>query len=126
MTGTQGAVIWFEIWVSDLERAKAFYTGLFGWRYEALAGYDAERYWQIVAGPADVVNGALVHDPNRGEPAGRTSVLYVHVADLDTAVERAVALGGSLVQGRTRITDTAGTFAIVADPERNQVGLWVP
>jgi uncharacterized protein len=126
MAGTQGSVIWFEIWVSDLDRAKAFYSGLFGWRFEALAGYDAERYWQIVAGPQDSVNGALVHDPDRGEPSGRTSLLYVHVADLDSAVGRAVELGGSLVQARTMITDTAGSFAIVADPEHNQVGLWAP
>jgi len=126
MTGTQGTVIWFESWVADLARAKAFYGDLFGWRFEALTGYDAERYWQILAGPAGVASGALVHDPDRGRPTGRTSVLYVHVADLDAAVDRAVALGGTLVQGRTKITETAGTFAIVADPEGNQVGLWVP
>jgi uncharacterized protein len=126
MAGTEGSVIWFEIWVSDLDRAKVFYSGLFGWKFEALAGYDAERYWQIVAGPSDSVNGALVHDPDRGDPGARTSLVYVHVADLDLAVGRAVDLGGSLVQTRTKITDTAGSFAIVADPEHNQVGLWAP
>jgi uncharacterized protein len=126
IVGTQGTVIWFEIWVSDLERSKAFYSGLFDWRFEPLSGYDAEKYWQIMASPSAGVNGALVHDPERDKPTGRTSVLYVHVPDLEHATEVALSLGGSLVQGRTKITDSAGSFAIVADPEGNELGLWVP
>jgi predicted enzyme related to lactoylglutathione lyase len=127
MAGTRTTVIWFEIWVRDLDRAKAFYTALFGWRYEALAGYDADRYWEIVPGESAGVNGALVHDPARpAAAAGRSTLVYVHVDDLDAAVERAVAAGGTLVQGRKKITETAGSFALVADPEGNELGLWVP
>ncbi len=130
MTSTQGTVIWFEIWVSDLERSKAFYADLFGWTFEALSGYDRERYWQILAPASAGVNGALVHDPDRDRGhdrgRGRTTVVYVHVPDLEQATQRAVSLEGVLVQERTAITATAGSFAIIADPEGNQVGLWVP
>jgi predicted enzyme related to lactoylglutathione lyase len=41
MSGTHGTAIWFEIGVSDLERAKAFYGGMFGWGYAPLSDYDA-------------------------------------------------------------------------------------
>lgn len=126
MTSTQGTVIWFEIWVSNLQRSKAFYASLFAWRFEALAGYDSERYWQILAPASAGMNGALVHDPDRERVGGRTTVVYVHVPDLEQATRRAVSLGGVLVQERTAITATAGSFAIIADPEGNQVGLWVP
>jgi predicted enzyme related to lactoylglutathione lyase len=125
MADTRGTVIWFEIWVGDLDRAKNFYTGMFGWKYEPLAEYDAESYWQILPGGAAAVNGALVSGARRESPRGRTSVLYLHVADLEEAVDRARLLGGSLVQGRTKISATAGSFAIVTDPDGNELGLWV-
>lgn len=125
MADTRGTVIWFEIWVSDLERAKSFYTGMFGWKYEPLAEYDAEAYWQILAGDAAAVNGALVGSPDRDTPKGRTSLLYMHVKDLEESADRARRLGGTVVQGRTKISDSGGSFAIVADPEGNELGLWV-
>jgi predicted enzyme related to lactoylglutathione lyase len=112
--------------VSDLERAKSFYTGMFGWKYEPLAEYDAEAYWQILAGDAAAVNGALVGSPGRETPRGRTSLLYLHVSDLEQSVDRARGLGGSVVLGRTKISESGGSFAIVADPEGNELGLWVP
>ena len=126
MAGSQGSVIWFEIWVFDIEQSKAFYNGLFGWTFEPLADYDAEKYWQIVVPDSAAVNGALVHDPERDKPTGRTSVLYIHVPDLEQATQQALSLGGTLVQGRTKITESAGSFGIIADPEGNELGLWVP
>jgi predicted enzyme related to lactoylglutathione lyase len=126
MSGTHGTVIWFEIWVSDLERAKAFYSGLFGWTYEPLSDYDASGgYQQINAGDAAGVNGALVNAPGRERPASRGTVLYVHVPDLADAIDRAQSLGGTLVQKPTLISASAGTFAIVTDTEGNDLGLWV-
>jgi len=127
MSGTQGTVIWFEIWVSDLDRAKAFYHGLFGWEFASLSEYDAEgRYQEIKAGDAAGVNGALVHQPDRPRPTARGTVVYVHVPDLDDAVERALSLGGNLVQKATPIGTSMGTFALVTDTEGNELGLWVP
>src|SRR6185295_16475110 len=100
MVGSQGSVIWFEIWVSDIEQSKTFYRNLFGWTFEPLADYDAEKYWQIVAPGSAGVNGALVHDSERDKATGRTCVLYVHVPDLEQATQQAISLGGTLVQGR--------------------------
>lgn len=125
MTDTRGTVVWFEIWVSDLERAKSFYAGMFGWEYEPLAEYDAEAYWQILAGDVAAVNGALVCSPGRETPQGRASLLYLHVSDLEDSLDRVRELGGGLVQGRTKISDSGGSFAIVTDPEGNELGLWV-
>jgi predicted enzyme related to lactoylglutathione lyase len=127
MSGTHGTVIWFEIWVSDLERAKAFYGGMFGWTYEPLSAYDpGGGYQQIRAGDSAGVDGALVFRPDRPPPASRGTVLYVHVPDLAGAIDRAESLGGTLVQKPTPIGATGGTFAIVTDTEGNDLGLWVP
>lgn len=127
MAGTQGTVIWFEIWVSDMERAKAFYSGLFGWEFSPLSEYDAQgNYQEIKAGDAAGVNGALVLQPGRQRPDARGSVLYVHVADLDEAAGKAVALGGRLVQKQTPIGTDMGSFVLVSDTEGNDLGLWIP
>ena len=32
-------VIWFELWVTDVERAKAFHGELFGWTLRPMAEY---------------------------------------------------------------------------------------
>jgi predicted enzyme related to lactoylglutathione lyase len=127
MAGTQGTVIWFEIWVSDMERAKAFYSGLFGWRFAPLAEYDPDgNYQEIRAGDAAGVNGALVHQSDRPDRTARGTIVYVHVPDLDEAVEKAVALGGRLVQKQTPIGTGMGSFVLVADTEGNELGLWIP
>jgi predicted enzyme related to lactoylglutathione lyase len=126
MAGTHGTVIWFEVWVSDLDRAKAFYSGLFGWEFAPLTEYDPSGgYQEIRAGDAAGVNGALVHGPDRERPAGRGTIVYVHVPDLTAAVGKAVSLGGRLVQEPTGIGATAGSFALITDTEGNEFGLWV-
>ena len=35
-----GDMIWFEIWVDDLQRAREFYADLFGWTFEPFTEYD--------------------------------------------------------------------------------------
>lgn len=113
-------VVWFEIAVEDLERAKRFYNGMFGWTFERLEGHEP-AYWTIRTekGPA----GGLVLQDEWRQPSGGV-VLYVEVADLQRLAERALDLGGGLVQGSKRITPEAGSFALIHDPEGNLLGLW--
>lgn len=126
MASSQGTVIWFEIWVRDLNRAKAFYGELFGWSFTPFDGYDPDNYWLIDAGENAGVNGAIVHEPDAAAPPTRSTVVYVHVPDLDKAIATATELGGVVTMPERKITETGGSFAIVADSEGNQVGLWVP
>jgi predicted enzyme related to lactoylglutathione lyase len=63
---------------------------------------------------------------DRQPPAGRGTVLYLHVPDLTEAIERADSLGGTVAQKPTVISPTAETFAIVTDTEGIDLGLWVP
>ncbi len=57
------------------------------------------------------------------EFAGRW-VPYVHVEDLDPAVDKAVAAGGTIVQPKT--DGPAGTAVTIADPAGALIALWVP
>lgn len=51
-------------------------------------------------------------------------VPYVHVEDLDAAVEAAVAAGATVIQPRT--TGPAGDATVIADPIGAHLALWVP
>lgn len=113
-------VVWFELWVPDVERARQFYGALFGWTFRSMPEYDAQ-YWLIEGSGG--VGGAIL--PGDGPVPGlRTgTVVYLAVSDLTEATDRCVALGGSVEQGVTAIGD--GTyFTLVRDPFGTRLGLW--
>ena len=110
-------VVHFEIMGADGEALERFYGGLFGWRIEPVeetrGGY---RIAYTEAGTG--IDGGIGAFP--GAPSYVT--FYVEVEDLEAAVERAVALGGSVLAPPREVT--AGVrAAIVRDPEEHIVGL---
>lgn len=126
MPARPSAVIWFEIWVSDLERAETFYATLLRWTFRPFEEYDPDQY-HIVATPDGTLGGALVRtpgSPKRRSGNGRGTIVYAAVDDLEKAVEHARALGGSLIEAPRVIGSADGWFAIVSDPDGNRVGLW--
>lgn len=114
-------VVWFEIYVTDLERAKAFYAELFGWEFLPLTDYDP-NYWTIDTG-AESVGGALVQRSALSQ-SGQGVVLYIEVDNLQESLDQAARLGATLAQPPTRITSDAGSFALIQDLDQNLLGLW--
>jgi len=114
---------WVEIHVTDMERAADFYQGLFGWsvvRKDTADGADVCIF--------DTGGTPRTENLSRGglwlRPASeRLGVLvYVLVADIDTALQEAVALGGRVVVPRT---PQGRCFrACFSDPDGNVLGLW--
>lgn len=120
MTGRP--VIWFEIPVTSLERAAHFYGELFGWRFGRVADIDRE-YLIIDAGES--INGglALVDDAT---PRGNGTLVYVAVEGLLETMHKASELGGQVAQDPQLISEQAGAFAVLRDPDGNRIGIWVP
>ncbi len=113
-------VVHFEIPFDEVERAKAFYGDLFGWKIAPAEG--SPGYWLITTtdeeGERDVEGGMMA----RQEP-GQPIINYIDVADLDESVRRVADLGGTIVMGKTAVPKT-GYFAICRDTEGNVFGLW--
>lgn len=89
----------FEIYVSDIEQAKAFYGGLFGWTFSQAPGLEAASY-HLIDGNAfgDGVTGGLLKRPDAAHPAGsavRGATVRFEVADCDERYAWALANGGS-------------------------------
>jgi predicted enzyme related to lactoylglutathione lyase len=126
MPDSPSSVIWFEIWVANLERAESFYAGLLGWTFRPFEEYDPVNY-HIVATPEGTLGGALVRvqaHPEHGARDRRGTVVYAAVDDVGVAVDQARSLGGSVIEAPRVVGSADGWFAIVGDPDGNRVGIW--
>lgn len=111
---------WWEIQVPDLEQAKAFYGGVFGWTFKPfMEGYDAahDAEGQMVCAIAKV----------EGEVAGR----QIHVVfdlsareTLEETLEKVTKFGGTVKAPRTLIAEGIGWYATVADPSGLSFDFW--
>lgn len=112
---------WFEIYVEDMERAKAFYGGVFETRFEKLNSGDLDMW----AFPSDMeaygAGGALVK--MEGMPPGGSSIM-VYFACEDCAVEagRVESNGGSIFRDKFSIGEY-GYIVLAHDSEGNLIGL---
>jgi len=111
---------WFEIPVTDLDRAVAFYEAVFAVTLERDASEGEEAaYFPAGDGPVGSA-GALVKGESYVPSIDGTRV-YLEFADIDGAVERAVAAGGSVLFAPTEVDDTL--VAEIRDSEGNRVAL---
>ena len=123
-----GRVVHFELPYDDAERARAFYTRVFGWDTMPMPMPDLD-YTIVSTGPASedgqpsepgYINGGLL---SRADASTPSPVVVVDVADLDAALGEVQAAGGTVVTGRTPVGDM-GVTAYVRDTEGNVLGLW--
>ena len=115
------AVGWFEIYVQDMKRARAFYEGVFGIKLQELPNPELE-YWMFpMEREGKGSAGALCK--YEGLPSGKNSVL-VYFTCQDCAVEEAKAkkLGGRVEKSKQSIGEY-GFISLVYDTEGNMIGL---
>jgi predicted enzyme related to lactoylglutathione lyase len=115
------AVNWFEIYVQDMKRAKAFYEAVFQKTLTRLASPQIEM-WSFPGGPDNTgAAGSLVHMP--GFPSGGNSTL-VYFACEDSAVEagRIPKAGGRIHRDKISIGEY-GFIVLAYDTEGNMFGL---
>lgn len=116
----EGTFSWVDLGTSDLEAAKGFYTGLFGWDTEELPAGPGNVYTMASLGGRQV---AGLMAAQQGQPPSWTS--YVTVDDADAAAGRAGDLGGSVLAPAFDVME-AGRIAVLADPAGAVFALWQP
>lgn len=109
-----GAFSWCELMTTDVEAAKGFYTGLFGWETEEMSMPDM-TYTVIKAGNKGI--GGIMCMP-KDAPPGMPPMwgAYVTVDDVDATALTAEQLGGKLVVPPRDIPDV-GRFCVIRDPQ---------
>ncbi|MEM7009059.1 MAG: VOC family protein [Thermodesulfobacteriota bacterium] len=120
-----GTFCWPELVASDVDKAKEFYTKLFGWDIEdnpigedmvySMANFDGKYLGGLYPMWAEQVE--------QGIPTHWAS--YVSVADVDESVKKAQSLGANIVMQPMDVFD-AGRMAVVMDPTGAVFSLWQP
>ena len=111
-----GDITHIDIPVSDLEAAKSFYSGLFGWQISAPPGFEDYPMWQA---PNQVSGGGLA-PRSEGFTQPRS---YVEVDSIEETLAKVTESGGSVIMEKSPITDTSW-WGIFADSDGNHVGLY--
>ncbi len=120
-----GRVVHFEVPFEDEQRARGFYSSVFGWTTQSLP--EMGGYVLVSTGPsgdtgpteAGFINGGMFK--RSGGFTGPT--ITIGVDDIDAALEQVVAHGGTVVQDKQPVGDM-GFTGYFSDPEGNCVGLW--
>ena len=116
-------VTWFEIPVTDMQRAKAFYSAVMetGFEDNEMNGFQMA----IFDHEDPAVSGMLVQAEGY-EPSKTGAVIYLNGGDdLSVPLEKAVKNGGEVLCPKTAINDgECGHFAQFSDSEGNRVGLY--
>lgn len=120
------AINWFEIPVTDFERAKKFYETILdmtmnehtmGTSRMGLFDYDAEEEGR---------GGAIVHDPEFYTPSANGPLIYLNCEpSLDEVLDRVEDAGGKILQESTPVSmsQSMGNWALMLDTEGNRIAL---
>ncbi len=111
-----GDITHIDIPVSDLGRATAFYSGLFGWEIAEFPGFEGYPMWQA---PNKISGGGLAP---RGDGFTQPRS-YVEVDSIDDTIAAAVEAGGTVTMEKRPIDETSW-WAAITDPDGNHLGLY--
>jgi predicted enzyme related to lactoylglutathione lyase len=112
---------WFDIHVSDLDRAKQFYEIVFNvkltdlpieWGRQSFFPFDPQK---------PNISGALVEHKDKNSN-GNNTVIYFETEDCIAEEKRIEQAGGKVVQTKMNIGDF-GFISIFIDTEGNTIGL---
>jgi len=105
-----------EFPADDVERAKSFYSAVFGWQFRSVD--EMPGYLLYEAGPGGLGGGI----GKRGENAPEAVRNYITVESIDDSLAAASANGGGVVVPKTDIG--FGWYAAITDTEGNELGLY--
>ena len=112
-------IVHFEIPTDDLERAKKFYSQLFGWKIEKAGPME---YWLIATtddqGEPAVGGGMMARQqPQQG------ITTYIGVPCVEESAAEVEKLGGKVVVPKMPVPGH-GYFVVCLDTENNAFALW--
>lgn len=128
MTPKRNPVGWFEIYVSDMARAKAFYESVFHIQMQPMPNPDGmQDGFEMLMFPSDMENdapgcgGTLCRMEGFTPGAGGT-LIYFSCEDCGVEASRVAAAGGRVFREKFSIAPY-GFIALIQDTEGNMIGL---
>ena len=117
MAPKAGDLVHFEINAKDPQRAKKFYSNLFGWKYQD-SNIPGVEYYLIkdVTAPGGAIN------PSTDPAATKSPTVYFNTDDIDASLKK-VRDGGGTADNKAPIPGQ-GWFAACTDTEGNSFSLY--
>ncbi len=126
MSDKKHTLAWFELPVSDIARAKTFYSTILGVELTSMDLGDGFKM-EVFPGGNESVHGALVwHTEGWYAPSNTHGPLIYFDADPDLqfALDKVEEAGGSISIPKRQISEDHGYMAVIEDTEGNRVALW--
>lgn len=117
---------WFEIPVSDIDRAKKFYETILEIEMVKRADGNDEAVFfpfnpNIVQATSGRITGVL-SKTERNSPSSNGTVVYINASpSIQTVLDKVEQVGGKIIVPKTQMP--AGFIAVIIDTEGNKVGL---
>ena len=116
---------WFEVPVTDMDRAIRFYEAVFQFKLERHQMGPLDMAWFPWVEGSVGSGGSLVCHPDFYKPSADGALLYFTAFSGDLAQElgRVEAAGGKVLSGKKLIAENYGFMALVLDSEGNRIAL---
>lgn len=110
MTG----IVHFEIPADDMQRAKTFYSNLFGWNIVGMPGMDYMMI-DVYGAPGGGMMKKILPD--------QQIINYIGVPSVDEYAAKVEKLGGKIIVPKKAVPGM-GYFVVCMDTENNPFGIW--
>src|SRR5919204_6003009 len=109
-----GEIVHLETPADDTGKARAFWTGLFGWEFQSYPGPSEYHMARL----GETQGGAITNM----EPGKKGTRPYFDVDDVNAGAARVKELGGQADEPMP--VPNMGWFVTCTDPHGNEFGLW--
>lgn len=123
MDNNTNAINWFEIPVTDMQRAKHFYQVIFSIHMEEMNMGEMQMSAFPYEDGSGRASGGIVKSEMH-KPSTEGVVIYLNAnPDLSTVLNKVEKEGGKVVMPKTQISPEIGHMAFFIDTEGNKIGL---
>ena len=118
-------IVWADIPVTDMDRARKFYGAVLQADIQMMPGSD-----DVALLPGDPmggdVSGDLVKGANSAPGTGGITIYLDSAGDPEGMIERAVAAGGQVAMPVSDMGEMVGFIGFFIDSEGNRIGVHAP
>lgn len=115
------SIVHFEIPSKDHDKTKKFYSGLFGWQFEAVPVPQSDEIYNTLFMPEANMGCGLTEISEHNKPGD--VLVYIGTDDIDADIKKIEELGGTITMPRHEIPGM-GSFAVFVDVVGNRLALW--
>ena len=116
---------WFEIPVTNMDRAIKFYEAVFDFKLDLQKLGTLDMAWFPWLENGIGSGGSLVYSPGNYKPSADGVLIYLTAfsGDLANELKKVKANGGKILMEKTQISEDIGYMGLFLDTEGNRIAL---